>query len=185
MLLCRAAIAEAPDPAQGKLNDLMARLAEIPSATAHFREEKHFGMLDRPLVVEGVLAFARPDFLQKHVLTPREENYEIHGDNLTVAIAGEARRQLSLAEHPVLLAFTQSLRAVLTGDLPGLERHFRVQFIGSAKRWTLLLKPLDAALADHVVGITVYGRDDRVSRIKTEETDGDYTLMQIDPQPPR
>jgi hypothetical protein len=184
-LLAGALAAEPPDKARWGLPELMARLAAIPSATARFREEKHLSMLNEPLIVEGALAYARPDFLQKRALAPREENYEIRGDQLTIDIAGEKRRQLSLAEQPVLLAFAESLRAVLTGDLPRLERYYRVQFIGSEKRWALLLKPLDAAIAKYVVAITVQGQDNRVTRIKTEETDGDYTLMLISSEPSR
>ena len=177
----------AADPATGarpanpwRLADLMRAMARVPARHDRFVEHKTVGLLDRPLTLTGTLRYARPDQVEKHVLTPTEERYAVAGDRLTVENPAKNRSlRLRLGDYPVIWAFAESIRATLAGDLPALRRFYRAEFSGGRDDWTLRLIPYDEDMARYVRGIALRGAGDRVTEIRIEETDGDRSVMRV------
>jgi len=164
-----------------ELPDLMAALAEIKKTTVAFREEKTFALLQEPLVLHGEMHYRAPHYLKKQVLAPYRESYEIAGEWLTIDTAAEGRRQLSLRGHPAIGAFVGSFRALLAGDLARLERYYTVRLQGDSDAWQLFLEPHDRRLADRISAIIVSGRQAQIVRIDTLETDGDRSVLTLEP----
>jgi hypothetical protein len=164
---------------------LMAMLATVPSAKESFTESKRSALLSAPLVLKGRLVYARPDRLEKHVLSPYEETSIIAAgavsiDNRTLG----QKRNFSLSSSSAVTALIEGMRATLAGDAPALERHYRVRLEGPQDSWLLTLTPRDEKLAGLVAHIRIAGARERLRRIEVEESSGDQSIMLIGPQPP-
>ena len=67
----------------------------------------------------------------------------------------------------------------MAGDLAALERHYRVQFEGSAQGWLLSLYPRLPEMQRYVAWIRIDGVDDRLRGLEIQEANGDRSLMTI------
>ena len=177
--LAAAAVAAVPAPAWS-IVELMQVLAAVESATATFVETRHSALLKAPLVLQGTLAYRRPDRVEKHVLSPYDERIVVEGGRLTVENrARSSRKNIAVSGAPALAALVESVRATRAGDLPALQRHYALEIEGSRERWTLTLKPLDAQVGDYVVSIAIAGSGARIGQVAIEETSGDRSVMEI------
>ena len=172
--------AAAAAPSALTIGELMQMLASFESAQGRFVETRHSALLKAPLVLQGTLAYRRPDRVEKHVLTPYDERIIVEGGRLTIENRTHNRNQsLAVSGAPGLAALVESIRATRAGDLLALQRHFTLQVEGARERWTLTLKPLDAQVGDHVVSIALSGSGARIGQVTIDETSGDRSVMDI------
>lgn len=168
----------APSADNTELLQLMQMLSQVKSARNKFVERKYLKILDKPLSFSGQLAYRAPDYLEKQTLIPKPETMVLEGPKLSVESKGK-RRVLALQDYPVVWAFVESIRATLAGDLPGLQRFYRVTMEGDSAQWRLLLTPTDSQMQEVVSEIRIGGRRNRVLSIEVLETQGDRSLMTI------
>ena len=169
-----------PAPPALSIGELMQMLASVESANARFVETRHSALLKAPLVLQGTLAYRRPDRVEKHVLSPYDERITVEAGRLTIENrTHKSRKSLAVSGAPGLAALIESIRATRAGDLPALQRHYALQLEGSHERWILTLKPLEAQVGDHVVSITLSGSGARIGQVAIEETSGDRSVMEI------
>ena len=162
------------------LQALMQSMAQVPSSEARFVETRHVALLTQPLELKGSLSYERPHRLAKHVQTPVDELFSVDGDALTVFNKTRGvRRVISLREQPAAGVLVTSVRATLAGDLPQLERHYKLQLSGARASWSLRLEPRDARVKAYVETITLAGNGARLERIESVEASGDRSRMTI------
>ena len=162
-------------------SELMQMLASVESANARFVETRHSALLKSPLVLQGTLAYRRPDRVEKHVQSPYDESITVEGGRLT--LENRTRKQkktIAVSGAPGLAALIESIRATRAGDLAALQRYYALQVEGSREQWTLTLKPLDAQIAGYVSSIALSGSETRIGRIMIEEASGDRSVMEIE-----
>jgi outer membrane lipoprotein-sorting protein len=178
--------AAAPSPPLSpsfSISELMKLLGSVESAKARFVETRHSALLKSPLVLEGTLAYRRPDRVEKHVQSPYDERITVEAGRLTMENRTHNRKKtLSVSGAPGLAALIESIRATRAGDLAALQRHYALQVEGSREQWTLTLKPLDAQVAAYVSQLTLTGSEARITRIVVEEAGGDRSVMEIEEQ---
>jgi outer membrane lipoprotein-sorting protein len=167
--------------AEWGLQSLMDALSAVTRVDATFEEQKTSGLLEEQLVSTGILRYRAPDYLEKRVLEPHAEVYEVEGGGLLVDTPEKGRRDIHLDDYPFLRALVESVRATLAGDLVTLERYYCVSLEGQAEDWTLRLEPREEAAARYIAAIVIGGEDGRVLRVETLESDGDRALMTITP----
>jgi hypothetical protein len=162
------------------LHTLMQNMATVASSHTRFVETRHIALLARPLELKGSLSYERPHRLSKHVQSPFDELLSVDGDALSVVnrTKGE-QRLISLREQPAAGALVAGLRATLAGDLPQLERHYKLRLAGTRAAWTLELAPRASQVRAYVETITLSGADRRLQRIEIAETGGDRSVMTI------
>lgn len=165
------------------VESLMADLARNTGGRARFVERREMSLLNAPIVSSGELEFIPPNRLVKRTLKPKPESMVVDGDYLLFE-RGDKRYELSLAATPEAAAFVDSIRGTLSGDLPTLERVYRVRIEGTRDRWSLILFPKLARMQAIVVEIRVEGGGRQVKRIIIEQADGDRSTMQITPVTP-
>jgi hypothetical protein len=102
------------------LETLMRGFTAMPCLSARFREEKQISLLQIPLVSEGVLYYAPPDRIARHVERPAPSTLLVRSDELAMGTAGE-HHTLDLEAQPVLRSFVDAFRLVLAGDLARLR----------------------------------------------------------------
>jgi outer membrane lipoprotein carrier protein LolA len=162
------------------LPQLMATLAHVKSASAQFVERKTLRVLEAPLVSSGTLLYVAPDQVEKITVLPERERIAISGDKLTIeGGSGERPRTFSLANAPEIAAFVESIRATLAGDLPALDRFYRVELAGGPASWRLELTPRAEKLAQLVHRIRISGSGEKITAVETDETDGDRSEMSV------
>jgi hypothetical protein len=89
------------------------------------------------------------------------------------------KRTLVLQEYPAVWAFVESIRSTLAGDLPTLQRFYKVKLKGDAAKWSMRLIPLEQRTLQVMSEIEISGRGARVAEIETTESNGDRTTMTI------
>jgi hypothetical protein len=186
LLLCLAyAVAHAEDevsaaPSGWGLPQLMQGLAQVQSSKAKFTERKYLAVLIAPLDSSGTLLFQAPGHLEKHTLKPKAENLVLDQGVLTIdSKARNIKRTLVLQEYPAVWAFVESIRSTLAGDLPTLQRFYKISLKGNATKWSMQLLPLDQKTRQVMSEIVISGRGAHVTNIETTESNGDHAMMTV------
>lgn len=161
--------------------EVMSALASAKSSRASFVETKTSALLKGPVVSKGTLAYRRPDFLEKQVVSPYAERIVLSGETLTLQ-SGSRSATLTASSSPVLAALVQSMRAVRAGDLGALEKHFKVSVSGERERWSLVLTPAGTQLGDYVSQVTIAGAESRITAVDVQEPGGDRSVMLVHEQ---
>lgn len=159
---------------------LMQSLARVQNSQGKFVERKHLAVLDVPLTYSGTLSFQAPGHLEKRTLEPKEESLVLDQGVLTIENkARSLKRTLVVQQYPAVWAFVESIRSTLAGDLPTLERFYKVELKGNESKWHLKLLPLDQRTRDLVREIVITGSVNRVTKIEMTESNGDQSTMTI------
>jgi hypothetical protein len=168
-----------------ELTELMTLLAGVPSATNSFIESKQSALLSAPLVLKGRLVYGRPDHLEKHVLSPYDENTVIARGAVSIENRTlKQKKSFALSASTSAAALVEGMRATLAGDAPALERYYSIRLEGSRDAWLLTLTPRDEKLAGMVARIRIAGARERLRRIEVDEGSGDQSVMLIGPATP-
>ena len=165
--------------------ELMRVIGQTKEGKALFVEKKYIGMVDKPLVSSGELAFTAPDRLEKRTLKPVTESLILEGDNLTIEQADKRRFKLSLREHPEVAAFVESIRGTLSGDRQALESAYTLELTGVLDKWQLVLMPTQAQMSKLITRIRIGGVHGDVKAIIFEQADGDRSEMAISKVSPK
>lgn len=172
-----------PALAAWDVTQLMQGLAQNKSGRASFVEKKYIAVLEQPVESSGELLYTAPDRLEKRTLKPRPESLVIDSGSLTVE-RGKRRMVLRLQDYPELVAFTESIRGTLAGDIVALRRVYNLDLEGTAERWTLTLRPVETRMLTVVQRIRIGGSNAEVKTIEIEQADKDRSVMTITPLNP-
>lgn len=162
------------------LPQLMESMAQVESHQSRFTEKKTLGLLKTPLESSGTLAYRRPAFVEKHVLTPQDEKLTVNGDELIWQnnTTGQ-QRKIRLQNNLHISALVESIRATLAGDLKTLQQFYEVRLQGSRAKWTLSLTPADDDMARILQMMRIEGAGNRLKTIDITEVGGDRSVMVI------
>ena len=175
-----AAVPAHADPAT--LCQIAQGLANQPSRTARFTEEKHISSLTQPVRSEGQMIFRKPDTLEQHTTAPQPETLVIDGDEVSIGRPGAATRRLSTGDSPALRILADTLRGALAGDLKLLRRHFRVSEAGPLPAWRITLLPAANVTAQVVRRATIDGSFAEVRQIDVLQAGGDEQRLMLTPE---
>ena len=173
-----AARAAGPPSASDGLDEVMRLLGSRRHGEANFIEQRFLSLLKKPAESSGVLIYDAPNHLEKRTLEPRPESLLVDGNAVTVQ-RGHRTRVFELSSYPQVLPFVESIRATLAGDRAALAKVFRLDFTGSAQRWTLTLTPLDARVAQSVSQVRIDGARAALLNVEIRQPDGDRSLMTL------
>jgi hypothetical protein len=180
--LADSTAAPAIPSADPQLAELMRQLAGQRHTTAHFKQSQWLNGLTRPLESAGTLSYRAPDYLEERIETPRAQRLVLDHGVLSMQL-GRHRRSVALADYPQLAPLLDSLRALLAGDLPALQQHFALQLTGTLSQWQLQMRPLDPSVQARLQDIRVRGRGAQIEALQLEQSDGEHSLMRIEPDP--
>jgi hypothetical protein len=160
------------------LTGLMAQLAQVGAASASFTETKSLALLTTHLQSNGTLDYKAPDYVRKTTLAPSRQDFTLQGDVVTLSMNGEVKR-FSLSQAPQLAGLVAGVRATLAGDLPELQRYYRLSLSGGMAHWQILMRPRDAGLLKIMAWMSVTGTGDKITEIDSAGATGDETKMQV------
>jgi len=161
------------------LPQLMQALAQTRAATARFTQTETAPVLSAPLLSAGTLTYVAPDYLRKVTLSPAPEAFVLDHGEVTVSGGTAGTHKFAVGQDPRIAGLVEGIRATLAGDLPGLQRYYRVTLSGGAAGWQLQMAPNGAALARFLRSMTIAGVAGHVDAIDTVGSDGSETRMSI------
>ena len=167
-------------PAQAQnltLSQLMTLLSGQSSFDVRFKEEKIDAYLEIPIYLTGRVSFSPPDYLKKIIETPSRQWFELNGDTVTISIGGKELRVFSAQEHPEIIAFFESFRSVLTGDIVSLKKFYTIKFSGDINKWELELKPHNKKLSYRLNSMIFSGHQSQLLQVTTLMQNGDSSMM--------
>jgi len=162
------------------VEQVVVSVRESRVSSLSFEEAIHSSLLDKPLIVRGVLRFTPPSRLEKEVLDPYRERYLVEGDRVT--FESERRhvtKTISLDDYPGLRGFVDAFRATLSGDSVRLTQAYETVLDGTRHKWTLWLRPRDQAGKAMVQSIELSGAEGRIDTITVHVPDGDRSVMTL------
>lgn len=169
-----------PASAAFDVGQLMQELASHKGGRARFVEKKFISLLDKPVVSTGEMTYTAPDRLEKRTLTPKVETLLLDKDILSIE-RDKQKLSINLANQPEALAFVDSIRGTLSGNRAALEKNYALHLSGNQDKWVLTLLPSDQKISAMVLRITVSGSRNQVRSIEYLQTDGDRSLLSIEP----
>jgi outer membrane lipoprotein-sorting protein len=165
------------------LDALMQMLAQVRSGEARFTERRTVAGLDRTLESSGRLSFAAPDTFVRETLKPRPDRLAVDGNTLVMSQGGRSRT-VQLDATPEAQVMVEAIRGTLTGNGELLQRYFDVRVGGGRSAWSLQLVPRDARLRGQVAQVLVNGQQAALKQVEVLLTDGDRSVMVIEPAAP-
>lgn len=169
------------------LTALLLKIGKIAPSRVMFHERKFLRQLEGPVDSSGELLFEPPATLTMRTLVPKVETMRVDGQTLTLE-RGRLQRTLQLADHPEISVYVEPIRAVLAGDRAPLERGYWTELRGDAAQWKLQLTPKADAAGGAPIAVEslhLSGREGEVRQVEVHLTDGDYSVMNIEPPAPR
>jgi hypothetical protein len=146
---------------------ILARIARPAPSRTGFVELRDSRLLKAPLRITGEYRHPDAATLVREVRAPYAETTTIRAGTVSIARPGKSTRTFSLSRAPELAGLGARFGALLSGDRPQLEQHYRLASHGSRQHWTLTLTPTDPAFKAKVRDITLYGRGAELRCIET------------------
>ncbi len=162
------------------LETLIASFAAMPGLSARFHEEKQLSLLQVPLQSDGVVYFAPPDRLVRHVEKPVPSTLLLRGDELVMGTIAE-QHAINLVREPEVRSFVDAFRLVLAGDLPGLRGRYSILFRDTDTEggWRIALVPRSERLVHVISGIEFTGTDLVLREMRVVQANGDTTTTRF------
>jgi outer membrane lipoprotein-sorting protein len=161
------------------LDTLLDQRAQIREHRALFTELKKSALDGSTRSRSGELSFEAPDRLERETSRPFFERFVVDGERVTLDTEAEPgrhkRREMALKDFPATKPALVGVRAVLSGDLATLQRHFDTDFNGTEDEWRLSLTPKDAAYSRYLRKIVMSGKGTGILVIETRARNGDFT----------
>jgi len=158
-------------------------LADRAAPSRGYTETRESAFLQVPLISRGTIMLLADGTLVKQKDTPYFERFSVDRTQITVEGDGFDRRSFPLTDLPAVYSFAEGLRALLSGDLGTLDELFASEMTGNRRSWRLALEPRDEQAARAIERILVTGDAGTITRIHIWESDGDSTLLELDPAP--
>lgn len=152
-------------------------ISDEAPGSVRFREVRTLQLLKQPLVTSGTLRFTSPDRLERTVVFPVPETSVIQGSTMTVERDG-TQSVVHLDGSSVASVMTQSLCAVLRGDLAALSELNEIRTEGTVSAWTLRLRPRGSGLPTSEIRMA--GRRGMIDELEVFERGRDRTLITLE-----
>jgi hypothetical protein len=167
--------------ADAGLQEVMAGFSTISRSESRYTEEKHYEMLDVPMVQHGLLEYQAPEMLAWSRGKDSESRYEIREDQMIDIRNGKVVRRMALDGLPAVRAFVESFRATLAGDETRLRQYYALEFTGGEDHWQIKLSPRDRDMKRFIDHIQLEGEHNHLKVVEIHETDGDWSHMELEP----
>ncbi len=151
------AAAAVADAQSADVDSLLASLVREPPQKIEFVEVRSSTLLERELVLKGMLEYRGRGKLSRTVSTPYVERTDIDGDAIRILRPNRPERSFSLGRAPGLGGFLTGLVAILGGDREALEREFELSLADGETGWQLKLVPRSKEVRARVESIRLRG----------------------------
>lgn len=158
--------------------ELVEAFSDLDGLEASFAEEKHIGLLARPIRSSGRLYYTTPPRLARHTESPRRSSVVISPGRILVREDGRSE-VLELGARPDAQAFVESLLWLFSGNYERLSQAFSIEFESEVDGWRLRMEPRSEQIGALISELIVAGSGYRVRTVTVRESSGDESVMTI------
>ena len=161
--------------------ELQRLLQAAPKQSVPFQELRESPWLAAPMASRGTLR-STPQWLEKHVESPRQETWRLLPDRIEwTGPGGAGNKHIMFSQAPALAALADVMRRVVAGDIAALERDFRIQVQGDEAAWRSQLQPRSADVGRYIESVELQGTGNRLQVIIVNERQGGRTTTRLEP----
>ncbi|GEM_PF-2486255 len=158
---------------------LQRLLQDAPKHELRFQETRESQWLSSPIESSGSMN-ASATVLEKMVEKPRRETWRILDDRMQLVTPGSnAVKEFMFSEAPAVAALARALRSAIAGDLPSLDKDFKLVPGGDERLWTLQLTPRRSDISRHLRQLELQGTGRYLQVIVIVEAQGDRTTTRL------
>jgi hypothetical protein len=166
-----------------RYSGVCARLAAHPIITGTFTQTKTLTRIQRSLVSGGNFIFDTARGIVWETLKPFPSVMAVGQDYIVQSLAGGKKTKTGAAGNETFMRFSETMRAVFTGDSRLLRENFKNYFTGQpaaggASNWTLGLIPTDTSLQAFAAALVLTG-DSVIRTITLYEKAGDVLRYEL------
>jgi outer membrane lipoprotein carrier protein LolA len=157
---------------------IQSMLARPKILCGRFDQSKQLVGLKKPVNSNGRFCVVADKGVLWRTLQPFANTLKVTRDEI-IQLSGErVAVRLDARQEPAVRMINSVLFALLAGDLEPLEKLFDIDGAAQDKRWSVKLKPRDAALSKVISGIALDGGT-YVKSIVISEASGDRTEIEF------
>jgi hypothetical protein len=162
------------------LQSVASRLSNAPVIRGQFEQSKQVAGFRNPLVSRGDFVQARERGVVWRTRQPFASTLVVTRDSIVMRGAdGNVQQQVSASAQPAMRVVSDTVLAVLRGDVARLSERFKVEGeLKGGAAWRLALSPADATLRRAFVRIEIEG-DRFVRQVSLQEAGGDTTTIRM------
>ena len=150
-------------------------LAAYPVVKGSFEQEKILNRLNRSLKSSGNFIIAYGYGMVWDTVKPFPSALALGKNYLVQSRPGGERTVLSAAGNETFIRMAEVISAVFSGNISGLMENFKVFYSGVPSSWEMGLLPLDRAINNFALRITMKG-DSVIKSITVYEQSGDTII---------
>ena len=162
-----------------ELDSLISSLAREPPRSVEFVETHRSPLLERDIVVSGLLEYHGKGKLSRIVTEPYRERTDIDGTDVRIRREGRPERRFSLRHSEELGGMLSAFSSLLANDRAALDAAFEVTGAMEAGGWRLDLLPRQMNQRDRVAMIRVTGTGNEPSCIAVLRQDGSAATVVV------
>jgi len=150
-------------------------LAAYPVVKGSFEQEKILNRLNRSLKSSGNFIISIEQGMVWDTVKPFPSALALGKDYFVQSRPGGERTVLSAAGNETFIRMAEVISAVFSGNISGLLESFKVFYSGVPSSWELGLLPLDRAINNFALKITMKG-DSAIKSLTVYEQNGDTII---------
>jgi hypothetical protein len=159
--------------------ELQKILQTARGESTSYTETHESPWLNTPSESRGMLR-ATADMLEKRVESPRRETWKLYADRMELIDSdGRVAKAINLSQAPSMMVLSDTLRAVLSGDMVALLREFTVEIGGSPQAWQASMRPRKAEAARFLERVELNGDGAGLRVLTIIERRGDRITTRI------
>jgi hypothetical protein len=159
---------------------LQRLLRSRPPHSVTFVEQRESPWLSAPVSSRGTLRMTGTA-LEKHVESPRQEDWRMLPDRLQWSGPGGAHKEILFSQVPALAPLSDVMRNVVAGELVPLQRDFRIELNGDESAWRALMTPRTPEVSRLLESVELQGTGGQLQVIIIVERGGQRTTTRLGP----
>jgi len=161
------------------LDSILNKLSSIKQRSESFTEVKLLNVLQSQVELEGTLEFYAPERLIKVTQNPVYEVLDVSKNSISIQKGDNEAEELLITDYPLLAAFVEAYRGMLSGNKNKLFQYYQVETKGDLNNWTISLFPIDDEVVEYLEKIIFEGQQAFIKKIITVEASSDKSIMYI------
>ncbi|CAC9642283.1 hypothetical protein [uncultured Gammaproteobacteria bacterium] len=154
-----------------EIANVFGLISKNPNKTLKFVELRSATFFTEEIKTTGTVSFNDDGLMSKYIATPIKS--EIHiTDNTLLLLDDDGKREIPLANHPVLASGVNAIRWLLLGNKEKISSNYFIEYSNKLTDWKIKLIPRNSEILSRVSSILITGQLGNINVIKLSKSDG-------------
>ncbi|CAC9456882.1 LolA-related protein [bacterium endosymbiont of Bathymodiolus sp. 5 South] len=154
-----------------EIADVFGLVSKNPNKSLKFVELRSATFFTEEIKTTGTVSFNDDGLMSKYIAAPRKS--EIHiTDNTLLLLDDNGKREILLANYPVLASGVNAIRWLLLGNKEKISNNYFIEYSNKLTDWKIKLIPRDSEVLSEISSILITGQLGSINVIKLSKSDG-------------